>query len=480
LPIKFYNSLTREKEEFKPIKEGKVGMYTCGPTVYDYAHIGNFRAYAFEDLLRRYLKYKGYNVRQVMNITDVEDKIIRAIRGTDVTLPAYTGKYIESFYEDLETLNIEKAEMYPKATDHINEMVKIIKILLAKGVAYRGEDGSIYFSIAKFPEYGKLAHINVEELRSGARVKHDEYDKENVSDFALWKAWDPDDGNVFWETEFGKGRPGWHIECSAMAEKHLGKQFDIHTGGIDNLFPHHENEIAQSEGAFGKKFVNYWLHCDHLLVEGTKMSKSKGNFYTLRDLVSKGYNPLALRYLYITSDYRKKLDFTFDGIEAASKALDKIYTFLKRVREFRGKPVENIDSIIRTTREKFEEAMDDDLNASKAIAEIFIFITEINKLMDNGELSPEDGHKIIDFMMDIDHVFGFRMEEAFVEKELAGEIKNLIDERNQARKDKNFARSDEIRDQLKNKGIELMDTPQGTKWRVVSHLMEMEQENVVS
>jgi cysteinyl-tRNA synthetase len=455
-------------------------MYTCGPTVYDYAHIGNFRAYAFEDLLRRYLKYRGYEVKQVMNITDVDDKIIRGVKQTNTTLTEYTRKYVDAFFEDLEILNIEKAEVYPKATDHINEMVKIIKILMAKGIAYRGEDGSIYFSIEKFPEYGKLAHINTEELKSGARVKHDEYDKENVSDFALWKAWDPDDGEVFWETELGKGRPGWHIECSAMAEKHLGKQFDIHTGGIDNLFPHHENEIAQSEGAFGKKFVNYWLHCDHLLVEGTKMSKSKGNFYTLRDLVAKGYSPLALRYLYITSDYRKKLDFTFEGIEAASKALDKIYTFLKRVREFRGKPIEKIGEIIESAREKFEEAMDDDLNASKAIAEIFIFITEINRHMDDGELSEEDGRKVTDFLMDLDKVLGFRMEEAFVEKELAGEIKLLIDERNQARKNKNFSRSDEIRDLLKDKGIELMDTPQGTKWRVVSHLMEMEQENVVS
>jgi cysteinyl-tRNA synthetase len=283
----------------------------------------------------------------------------------------------------------------------------------------------------------------------------------------LWKCWDEDDGNVFWETELGKGRPGWHIECSAMSNKYLGKQFDIHTGGIDNLFPHHENEIAQSEATWGKKFVNYWMHCDHLLVEGTKMSKSKNNYYTLRDLIEKGVNPLALRYLYVTSDYRKKLDFTFAGLEAAQKSLDRIYSFLKRVKDNKGgMHIENIDEIIKDTRIKFEEAMDDDLNATKAISEIFLFINELNKQMDQGNLSEDDANKVIEFMLDIDRVFGLKMEEAFVEKELADEIKNLIAQREEARKQKNFQRADEIREQLKQKGIELMDTPQGIKWRV--------------
>lgn len=468
MALKFYNTLTRKKEVFVPIKKGYVGIYTCGPTVYDYAHIGNFRAYAFEDVLRRYLKYRGYRVKQVMNITDVDDKIIKAIRGKDISIQEYTQKYTDAFFEDLETLNIEKAEVYPTATSHVDEMVKIIKILMAKGIAYRGDDGSIYYSINKFPDYGKLSHIDVDQLKVGARVKHDEYEKESLSDFALWKAWDEKDGDVFWETELGKGRPGWHIECSAMSTKHLGKTLDIHTGGVDNMFPHHENEIAQSEGAFGRKFVNYWLHCEHLLVDSTKMAKSKGNFYTLREIVNRGYNPLALRYMYVTSDYRKKLDFTFKGIEAAQKSLDRIYSFMKRAREeIRGDSGGAVDSLITGARKEFEEAMDDDLNASRAIAGIYTFINKVNKLIDGGNFSKEDSRNVIDFMLDVDRVFGLNMEEALIEKELAAEIKSLIKEREQARQQKNFARADQIRDILKQKGIELMDTPRGTRWRVI-------------
>ncbi|MFP4496953.1 MAG: cysteine--tRNA ligase [Vulcanimicrobiota bacterium] len=469
MSLKFYNTLTRQKEEFVPLKKGKVSMYTCGPTVYDYAHIGNFRAYAFEDVLRRYLEYKGFNVRQVMNITDVDDKIIRKVKELGMSITDYTQKYTRAFFEDLETLNIETAEVYPKATDHIDEMVQIIKILQAKTIAYTGEDGSIYFSIEKFPEYGKLSHMKVEDLKAGARVKHDEYDKESVSDFALWKAYSPEDGDVFWETELGKGRPGWHIECTAMSTRHLGKQMDIHTGGVDNLFPHHENEIAQSEGAFGKKFVNYWLHCDHLLVDGTKMSKSKGNFYTLRDLVDRGYNPMALRYMYVTNDYRKKLDFTFNGIEAAGKALDKIYSFLRRVKE-EGKQADNsqIPELIEQAQRKFEEAMDDDLNTSAAIAEIFTFMTGVNRIMDNSQISRENSQQVLDFMLSLDGVLGIKMEEALVEKELAREIQALIEKRKEARKNKDFDLADQIRDNLKDRGIELMDTPEGTKWKVLA------------
>ena len=467
MALRFLNTMTRKKEEFKPIQKGRVGMYTCGPTVYDFAHIGNFRAYVFEDVLRRYLKYKGYKVKQVMNITDVDDKIIRSVLNKDITAEEYSQKYTESFFEDIDTLNIERAEVYPKATEHVKEMVGMVKKLLKKGYGYKGEDGSVYYSIAKFPDYGKLAHIKVEELRTGARVKHDEYDKENLSDFALWKAWDENDGDVFWETDLGKGRPGWHIECSAMSSRYLGSSFDIHTGGVDNIFPHHENEIAQSEAATGKKFVNYWMHCEHLLVDGGKMAKSKGNFYTLRDIVNKGYNPLAVRYLYVTSDYRKKLDFTFEALDNSWKAINRIYDFLKRVKEMAGEESSGkIDELIAKAKEGFIEGMDDDLNAPKAIAEIFTFISEVNKLIDEGKLSKEDSRKIIEFMMDIDQVLGIKMEEAFVEKELAAEIQNLIEERIKARKEKNYARSDEIRDELKAKGIILMDTPQGTKWKV--------------
>ncbi|MCE1248016.1 MAG: cysteine--tRNA ligase [Firmicutes bacterium] len=467
MAVKFFNTLTREKEEFKPMKKGKAAMYTCGPTVYNFAHIGNYRAYTFEDILRRYLKYRGFQVTQVMNITDVDDKIINAVRGKGISASDYAVQFTEAFHRDLETLNVEKAEFYPKATEHIPEMVNIIKVLLDKGIAYRGEDGSIYFSIAKFPEYGKLAHFEPGELKAGARVKHDEYDKENVSDFALWKAWDENDGDVFWETELGKGRPGWHIECTAMSAKYLGNHFDIHTGGIDNMFPHHENEIAQAEASTGEKFVNYWLHCDHLLVDGSKMAKSKGNFYTLRDIVEKGYNPMAMRYFYVTSDYRKKLDFSLENLESSSKALTKIYEFLRRVKEMgTGESSGKVEELIATAKKDFEDAMDDDLNAPMAMGYIFTFISEINKVIDEGKLSATDSNLIIDFMLDIDRVFGLKMDEALVEKELAGEIKALIEERYQARKDKNFARSDEIRDLLKAKGIILMDTPQGTRWKV--------------
>jgi len=467
MALRFFNTMTRKKEEFQPIKKRHVRMYTCGPTVYDFAHIGNFRAYVFEDILRRYLKYRGYNVTQVMNITDVDDKIIRSVRGKNISASEYAQKYTDAFFEDIDTLNIERAEVYPTATGHVKEMVAMVKKLMEKGYGYRGDDGSIYYSISKFPGYGKLAHVNVDELKTGARVKHDEYDKENLSDFALWKAWDEDDGDVFWETDLGKGRPGWHIECSAMSTKYLGNHFDIHTGGVDNIFPHHENEIAQSEAATGEKFVDYWLHCEHLLVDGGKMAKSKGNFYTLRDIIERGFSPTAMRYFYVTSDYRKKLDFSFDALEVAEKTVNRLFEFLRRVKDMAGEEsTDRIDDLIRSASEGFMEGMDNDLNAPKAMAEIFTFVGEVNGIIDEGRLSGEDSKKVIDFMLDIDRVLGLKMEEALVEKELADEIKRLIEERNNARKEKNYARSDEIRDQLKEKGIILMDTPQGTLWKV--------------
>ncbi|RMF88331.1 MAG: cysteine--tRNA ligase, partial [Nitrospinota bacterium] len=316
--LKFYNSLTRRKEEFHPIEPGRVRMYTCGPTVYDYAHIGNFRAYIFEDILRRYLKYKGYQVTQVMNITDVDDKTIRESRRRGMSLKEFTSFYVQAFFEDLETLNIERAEYYPAATEHIDQMVALIKRLIENGHTYE-VDGSIYFRISTFPAYGRLAGLDAVQLQGGAsgRVDADEYGKEDVRDFVLWKAWREEDGDVFWETELGKGRPGWHIECSAMSMHYLGEHFDIHTGGIDNLFPHHENEIAQSEAATKKPFVNYWLHCQHLLVNNAKMSKSLGNFYTLRDLLERGYKPKAIRYALLSTHYRQQHNFTFEGLAAA-------------------------------------------------------------------------------------------------------------------------------------------------------------------
>ncbi|MEM7819165.1 MAG: cysteine--tRNA ligase, partial [Candidatus Aenigmatarchaeota archaeon] len=289
--LKLFNTLTRKKEVFKPIKKNEVRMYTCGPTVYDFAHIGNFRTYVWQDILKRWLLFKGFKVKHVMNLTDIDDKTIKGAREQGISLREFTEKYIKAFFEDSKTLNLLPADVYPRATEHIREIVELIKILIEKGYAYKGEDGSIYYDISKFKDYGKLSKLKIKELKAGARVKSDSYTKEEAYDFALWKAWDPEDGEVFFETEIGKGRPGWHIECSAMSMKYLGETFDIHTGGVDLIFPHHENEIAQSEAATGKKFVNYWLHAEHLIVEGRKMSKSLGNFYTLRDLLAKGYDP---------------------------------------------------------------------------------------------------------------------------------------------------------------------------------------------
>ncbi|MCX6799432.1 MAG: cysteine--tRNA ligase, partial [Candidatus Diapherotrites archaeon] len=326
--LKLYNTIGRKKQPFKPLHGKTVGMYTCGPTVYNYIHIGNLKSFLAEDVLKRYLLYKGFKVKHVRNLTDVDDKTINGSRMEGVPLREFTEKYTRAFFEDIESVRILPAGIYPKATEHIAEMVKLIKALLRKGYAYKGDDGSIYYSIKKFKNYGKLAGINFRELKVGARVKQDTYDKGEAQDFALWKSWAPDDGDVYWETEIGKGRPGWHIECSAMSMKYLGSTFDIHGGGEDLVFPHHENEIAQSEGATGKKFVRYWVHNAFLLVNGEKMSKSLGNYYTLRDL--KDYNPIAVRYLMISSSYRQPLNFTFEALRAAQSALDRLNELIRK------------------------------------------------------------------------------------------------------------------------------------------------------
>ncbi len=333
MALQFFNTLSRRKEDFVPLDPaGKyVSLYTCGPTVYNFAHIGNFRTYVFEDLLRRYLEYKGFVVQHVMNITDVEDKIIEAVKREKSPLTDLTARYTKTFFEDRDVLNIRPAHQYPRATDHMAEMFRMIEVLLAKGIAYRSEDGSIYYSIEKFPEYGRLAHIHVDELKPGERVKHDEYEKETVADFALWKAWDEADGEVKWDSPWGPGRPGWHLECSAMSIKYLGEQIDVHCGGVDNIFPHHQNEIAQSEPCTGKQFVKYWLHSAHLQVEGRKMSKSLGNFYTLRDLLAKGWTGREIRYALISTHYREHVNFTFDGLQAARSALQRMDEFLLKL-----------------------------------------------------------------------------------------------------------------------------------------------------
>ncbi len=468
MTIKFFNTLTRKKEVFKPIKDKEVKMYTCGPTVYDFAHIGNFRTYVWQDILKRWLIYRGYKVKHVMNLTDVDDKTIRGARKEGISLKEYTKKYIQAFFEDSKTLNIIPADVYPKATEHIQDMVKLIKILIQKGYAYRGEDGSIYYDISKFKDYGKLSKMKIKELKPGARVKADSYTKEEAYDFALWKAWNPEDGNVFWETEIGKGRPGWHIECSTMAMKYLGETIDIHTGGVDLIFPHHENEIAQSEAATGKKFVNYWLHAEHLLVEGRKMSKSLGNFYTLRDLLKKGYDPKAIRYVLLSTHYKQQLNFTFESLEAAKNTVDKLFNFIFRLKEIKeGKNNPKIKEMINKTRQKFESAMDDNLKINLALASMFDFINKVNKLMDEKKISKENADDIIKLILDFDRILGLNLEKALKEEEIPEEIQKLIKKREEARKRKDWKTADEIREKIKSMGYIVEDTPKGTKVRKV-------------
>ena len=460
-------------------------MYTCGPTVYDYAHIGNFRAFLFEDLLKRWLRYRGFKVTHVMNLTDVDDKTIKGSQQKAVPLREYTDFYVKAFFEDISKLNIEPADVYPKATDHIPEMVTLIKTLLAKGIAYRGEDGSIYYAVSKFPDYGKLSHIKLGELKAGARVSQDEYAKEEAQDFALWKAWTPEDGDVYWETELGKGRPGWHIECSAMSMKYLGETFDIHCGGVDNMFPHHENEIAQSEAATGKPFVLYWMHNEHLQVEGKKMSKRLGNYYTLRDLLAKGYDPIVIRYLLLSTHYRQQFNFTFEGLESAKAAVDRLRNFVRRLYETEG--ATSTGKVITLTAKLeacFGGSMDDDLNIGIALSSLFDFVREINSLLDANLVSKQEAAEIGGLMMHIDEVLGVigkveaphtiqisdsikTTETVTVEKYASEEyasIVALVKKREDARKAKNWKEADAIRVQLKEMGIVIEDTAQGVRW----------------
>lgn len=462
MALRFKNTLGGQTEEFKPIEPGKVRMYTCGPTVHNYAHIGNYRAYLFEDLLRRYLKYRGYEVTQVMNITDIDDKTIRNSQAEGVKLKDFTKRYIDAFFDDLEALGIERAESYPAATDHIDEMVVIIQQLVENDLAYE-VDGNYYFKVSEFADYGKMANLDLANLRPGARVASDEYEKESVSDFALWKAWEPEDGDVYWETALGKGRPGWHIECSAMSMKYLGEQFDIHCGGVDNIFPHHVNEIAQSEGSTGRKFVNYWLHNEHLIVEGKKMSKSLGNFYTLRDILDKGYPGYSVRYLLISTHYRQQLNFTFDGLDAARSALTRYNDFLVRLKDQAGgESAGTANGLIEKVKTGFEEALDDDLNASGALGSIFDFIRDMNRLMDQQGLSVEEGAAAMEQMRLFDTVFNFQTTS---EASVDAEVEAMIQKRTEARQNKDWAMADKIRDDLLAMGIILEDGAGGVKWK---------------
>lgn len=459
MTFRVQNTLSRQLEEFAPREEGRVGMYTCGPTVYNFAHIGNFRAYVFEDLLRRWLKHKGYRVTQVMNLTDVDDKTIRGSRQAGKTLGDFTAEYKKAFFEDIRELNIEPAEHYPAATGHIPEMIALIGTLMEKGYAYRSDDGSIYFSIDKWPAYGKLAHLDRAGMRAGARVAADEYEKENVADFALWKAWDEADGDVAWDSPWGRGRPGWHIECSAMSMRYLGPSFDLHTGGVDNMFPHHEDEIAQSEAANGRPFAKFWMHCAHLMVDGRKMSKSQGNFHTLREVLARGHSGREVRYELLATHYRAPLNFTFASLDAARTALRRVDEFSARLREAAGEAKAGpLPGWAKAEEDRFEAAMDEDLNVSAALAALFDAIREGNAVMDARLLEPAEAEAVRELFRRWDAVLGVLEKPA---EAVPDEVRALLDRRQAARAAKEWKQSDALRDEIAAWGWTVKDTPKG-------------------
>jgi cysteinyl-tRNA synthetase len=460
--MRFFNTLTRSLEEFHEIEKGKIGLYTCGPTVYDFPHIGNYRSYVFEDLVKRFFLFLGYRVKHVMNITDIDDKTIRKANETGMPLEQVTRKYIDAFHADLRTLNILPADVYPRATEHIPEMLKLIALLLEKGCAYE-KDGSVYFSIERFKGYGRLANIDRENLKLGATAAADadEYEKESIQDFVLWKGKKP--GEPFWPAPFGEGRPGWHIECSAMSMKYLGPHFDIHMGGVDNIFPHHENEIAQSECANGETFVNYWLHCQHLVVDNKKMSKSLGNFYTLGDLMQRGFDPMVVRYLLISTHYRKLLNFTLENLDMAAQALGRVKNFvfsLKNV-QVEGKVDPELSALIEASLGEFSRNMADDFNVSGALGVMFDLIHEVNPRL--NALNREEAAAVLAYIDKLNAVLGI-LGHADAGP-LAADIEEKIALREKARKEKDFARADAIRAELKKQGITLLDTPGGVKWK---------------
>ena len=467
MALKLFNTLTRSVQEFAPLDPSskKVGLYCCGPTVYDYAHIGNWRTFVFADLVRRTLEFSGYTVQHVMNITDVEDKIIKRVRENKTTLREFTGPFETAFLDDLKALGCREPHQKPRATEHIPEIIALIEKLVARGVAYKAADGSVYFSIDKYRgcgcTYGQLLKLNLDEMRTGERVASDEYEKESVADFALWKARVPDDGDVFWPSPFGEGRPGWHIECSAMSIKALGETFDLHLGGEDLKFPHHEDEIAQSEGATGKPFVKFWLHGSHLLVEGKKMSKSLGNYFTLRDLIAKGSTGREVRYLLLTAHYRETFNFTLDGLAGAKAALGRIDECVGKLRELAGSTTAAPEAKFV---EQFSAALADDLNISAAWASVFEWVRETNKRIAENSLSASDAAAAVAAWDKVDSVLGVGGK---AESDVPAEILALAEERTAAKKAKDFKRSDAIRDELKAKGWVIEDTPKGIKLKKI-------------
>ncbi|MBA4123835.1 MAG: cysteine--tRNA ligase [Acidobacteria bacterium] len=463
--LKFHNTLTNQLEEFQPLNDNEVRLYICGPTVWSFAHIGNFRTFTFGDVLRRYLKFKGYKLTHVFNLTDVDDRIINEAKAAAKTIDEFTAPFIEAFWEDFDALGLERPDIAPRATHHIAEMIQIIEKLLENGHAYES-DGSIYFRISAFPDYGKLSKINFAGNISGAsgRVDTDKYDKENANDFALWKLVDADEPTG-WDASFGRGRPGWHIECSAMAMKYLGETFDIHAGGIDLKFPHHENEIAQSEGATENQFAKVWLHSEHLKVEGETMSKSLGNFYTFRDLIAKGYSATAIRYLLLSVPYHKQLNFTFETLDGAEQTIARLRDFRNRLQE--AHLPDGINTDLQEKAEKylndFEAAMDDNLNTSVALAALHNLVREVNTATAHEVACTEDRSFILHTLDKFDAILGIFGEAS--EEILDSEIEALIGERQEARRNRNFARSDEIRNLLGEQGIILEDTKDGMRWK---------------
>ncbi len=471
--VKFFNTLGRKLVPFEPLEAGKAGIYTCGPTVYNTVHIGNLRTFLFEDLLCRSLRFLGYEVTQIMNLTDVDDKTIRGAFEKGLALDVYTAPFIDSFAADLATLNVVPAAAYPRATHYIDGMRAIITRLLAAGYAYES-DGSVWFRIAADDDYGKLSGFKKDEARVGERVASDEYETEDVRDFVLWKGAKP--GEPSWPSPWGPGRPGWHIECSAMSAAFLGETFDIHCGGVDNLFPHHENEIAQSESANGKPFVRYWLHSEHLIVDGQKMSKSLGNFHTLADLLARGISPRALRYLLISVHYRQKLNFTFSGLDGARAALTRLDDFIDRVAHAAVAPqkVEKLSAKVETLVAGFSAGLADDLNVSAALASLFDFVREVNGMIDRRELAAGDAERILAALRQIDAALGVIFMPWGTVAAGAGdappspsdtEIEAAIAARVAARAARNFAESDRIRDDLAARGVVLEDSPQATRWK---------------
>ena len=456
MPLQFFNSLKREKEIFHPIEKGKVGLYTCGPTVYDYAHIGNFRTFMFEDLLKRWLLHSSYDVKHVMNITDVDDKTIKKAKQMKVSLSGITDKYTQYFMEDLRWLKMIPADIYPTATESVPKMISMIERLLEKGFAYSEDDGSVYFNISSFPNYGKLTQINISAQRTGDRVMEDEYDKDAPQDFALWKGWKEEDGEVVWDAPWGRGRPGWHIECSAMSSESLGDHFDIHCGGVDNMFPHHENEIAQSQCATDQPFVNFWLHSEFLMVDSGKMSKSLGNFYRISALKELGFTAENIRYQLLAGHYRSKITFSIDKKHEGDKVVQRLSGFYTRLQKLNAN--ESSTGSMPEAYSKFRDRMNDDLDSPQALAVFFDWMKTVNGKIDKNVITDSELGQAWKFLMAFDSVFGFIRNQDF---EIPDKINLLLNKRQKARDEENWVESDLIREHLKEKGWIVEDTPDG-------------------